>query len=63
MNLAYSDYEKIGQAFGGDGVKVENIEAFKTAALEAKTKSRGGTPYIINAIIGKTDFRKGSISM
>jgi thiamine pyrophosphate-dependent acetolactate synthase large subunit-like protein len=63
MNLAYSDYEKIGQAFGGDGVKVENIEAFKTAALEAKTKSRGGIPYIINAIIGKTDFRKGSISM
>jgi len=63
MNLAYSDYEKIAQAFGGDGVRVETIEAFNTAVDVAKNKSRNGTPYIINAIIGKTDFRKGSISM
>jgi thiamine pyrophosphate-dependent acetolactate synthase large subunit-like protein len=63
MNLAHSDYEKIAQAFGGEGVKVDKIDAFKSAALEAKAKSRNGVPFIINAIIGKTDFRKGSISM
>lgn len=63
MNLAYSDYEKIGQAFGGEGVKVDSLSAFKTAVVDAKEKSRKGVPFIINAIIGKTDFRKGSISM
>ncbi|HLP49343.1 MAG TPA: thiamine pyrophosphate-dependent enzyme, partial [Chitinophagales bacterium] len=63
MNLAYSDYQDIGKAFGADGVKVDNLEGFKAAVVEAKTKSRAGKPYIINAIIGKTDFRKGSISV
>lgn len=61
--LAHSDYEMIGKAFGGDGKRVESIEAFAATAAEAKVKSRKGTPYIINAIIGKSEFRKGSISM
>jgi hypothetical protein len=29
----------------------------------AKEIARGGTPVLVNALIGKTDFRKGSISM
>ncbi len=61
--LEHSDYEMIGKAFGAEGVRVENMDAFIAAAREAKTQSRNGKPYIINAIIGKTDFRKGSISM
>lgn len=63
MNLAYSDYQLVSKAFGGDGVRVDTLEAFKVALVEAQTLSRQGTPYVINAIIGKTDFRKGSISM
>jgi thiamine pyrophosphate-dependent acetolactate synthase large subunit-like protein len=63
MNLAYSDYQEIGKAFGAEGVRVENLDAFKAAVIEAKNLSRSGKPYIINAIIGKTDFRKGSISV
>jgi thiamine pyrophosphate-dependent acetolactate synthase large subunit-like protein len=63
MNLAYSDYQDIGKAFGADGIKVKDLDAFNAAVIEAQTKSRAGTPYIINAIIGKTDFRKGSISV
>ena len=63
MNLAYSDYQDIGKAFGGDGVRVHDLEAFNNAVEAAKKASRSGTPYIINAIIGKTDFRKGSISV
>ena len=30
---------------------------------KAKEAARSGTPALINALIGKTDFRKGSISM
>jgi thiamine pyrophosphate-dependent acetolactate synthase large subunit-like protein len=63
MNLAHSNYQEIGQAFGAEGVRVENLDAFKVAVAEAKKVSRNGKPYIINAIIGKTDFRKGSISV
>jgi thiamine pyrophosphate-dependent acetolactate synthase large subunit-like protein len=63
MNLALSDYQDIGKAFGGEGARVENLAAFKAAVIEAKNSSRKGKPYIINAIIGKTDFRKGSVSM
>ncbi len=63
MNLAYSNYQDIGKAFGAEGVRVENIDAFNAAVVEAKSMSRKGKPYIINAIIGKTDFRKGSISL
>jgi hypothetical protein len=29
----------------------------------AKAAARAGHPAFVNAIIGKTDFRKGSISM
>ncbi len=63
MNLAYSDYQDIGKAFGADGVRVHDLDAFNAAVEKAKTASRNGTPFIINAIIGKTDFRKGSISV
>ena len=63
MNLALSDYQNVGKAFGAEGVRVENLDAFKAAVVEAKKLSRNGRPYIINAIIGKTDFRKGSVSM
>ena len=63
LNLALSDYQTVGKAFGAEGVRTETLEAFKAAVLEAKSVSRKGTPYIINAIIGKTDFRKGSVSM
>lgn len=63
MKLDYSDYQKVAQAFGGDGARVNTIEEFKQMVVEAKAATRSGIPYVINAIIGKTDFRKGSISV
>lgn len=63
LNLDYSNYEKIAEAFGGQGVKVDSLDSFKAAVQEAKEKSRQGISFIINAVIGKTDFRKGSISV
>ncbi len=63
INLAFSDYQEVGKAFGADGVRVEDVDSFKRAVAEARTASRKGTPYIINAILARTDFRKGSVSM
>lgn len=61
--LNYSSYEKIGEAFGAQGKTVRTLEEFEAAVYEAKITVKNGTPYIINAIIAKNDFRKGSISV
>ncbi len=61
--LSYSDYQMIGAAFGADGKKVETIEEFERAFEKGRVAAQQGMPFIINAVIGKTEFRKGSISM
>lgn len=63
MKLDYSDYQIIARAFGGDGARVNTIDEFKQAVSKAIAATRSGTPFVVNAIIGKTDFRKGSISV
>ncbi|MBX7183248.1 MAG: thiamine pyrophosphate-binding protein [Bacteroidia bacterium] len=63
VTLVHSDYEKIADAFGGEGRRVERLNDFKQALDEAKEASRKELPYIINAILAKSDFRKGSLSM
>jgi thiamine pyrophosphate-dependent acetolactate synthase large subunit-like protein len=61
--LENSDYEKIPNAFGVEGQKVENLEVFLSAAKKALEANQQGKSFLINALIGKTDFRKGSISV
>ncbi|MEQ1505596.1 MAG: thiamine pyrophosphate-binding protein [Myxococcota bacterium] len=61
--LAYTDYHVIAEGCGGKGLKVDRQDAVDAAFDEAVATSRAGTPVTINAILGKTDFRKGSISM
>lgn len=61
--LAHSDYEKVAEAFGGRGRKVNTMEEFKRALLEARQAVKKGVPFIINAILEPSDFRKGSLSM
>ncbi|MCB9287167.1 MAG: thiamine pyrophosphate-binding protein [Lewinellaceae bacterium] len=62
-NLPKSDYHKVAEAFGAAGERVENLEAFEQALRNAMESMDKGIPYVINAVIGSTDFRKGSISM
>ena len=61
--LAYTDYDVIARGCGGHGVRIDHIDQVDHALEEALVKTRGGQPALINAKIGKTDFRKGSISM
>ncbi|MCL6258229.1 thiamine pyrophosphate-binding protein [Aquiflexum sp. TKW24L] len=63
VTLDASDYEKIPLAFGVEGQKTESLEAFVSAVKQAIASNQQGKSYLINAIIGKTDFRKGSISV
>lgn len=61
--LSHADYEKVAEAFGGRGRRVATLEEFRKALQEARASARQGIPFLINAILEKSDFRKGSLSM
>lgn len=61
--LAHSDYDVVAAGFGGDGVRIDRIEAFIPAIARARAVTAEGRPFLINAIIGRSDFRKGAVSM
>lgn len=61
--LPQSNYQGIAQAFGANGERVKNVEDFSEAVKRAIASMDNDIPYVINAIIGPTDFRKGSLSM
>jgi len=62
-DLAYTNYEKAVEALGGKGFLVdrENESQFKEIVLKGLELTRNGTPVLINVLLGKTNFRKGSI--
>ncbi len=61
--LNANDYHIVAEGYGGKGFKVDRPEDVPGVLAEAKEIARAGTPVLINALLGKTDFRKGSISM
>ena len=61
--LRYTDYHKVAEGFGGKGFLLDHPQNIDEVFKKAKETARSGTPVLINALIGKTDFRKGSISM
>lgn len=63
VGLRHSDYHLIAEAFGAHGEHVDTLDQFQDAVIRARQLMANGVPCIINAIIGKSDFRKGSMSM
>lgn len=63
VTLPRSDYHRVAEGYGAAGERVETLEAFTQAVQRAKASMDKGVPYLINALIGSTSFRKGSISM
>ena len=61
--LRYTDYHIVAEGFGGKGFLLDNPKDIDDVFNQAKETAGNGTPALINALIGKTDFRKGSISM
>lgn len=61
--LVHTDYHQAAIGLGGAGLKVDDPELVPEILDEAKETAVAGKPVLVNAIIGKTDFRKGSISM
>ncbi len=63
VTLPHSDYHRVAEGYGAAGERVETLDAFAAAVRHAISSMDRGIPYVINAIIGSTPFRKGSISM
>ena len=61
--LTHMDYHQVAEGCGAKGIRVEKLKEVDAALDEALRLSREGHPVLVNAIIGKTDFRKGSLSM
>ncbi|MFT4621968.1 MAG: acetolactate synthase-like protein [Myxococcota bacterium] len=62
--LTQMDYDVVAEGCGAHGIRVTDEASVPAALDEAHRVSREeGRPTLVNALIGKTDFRKGSISM
>jgi acetolactate synthase-1/2/3 large subunit len=61
--LAPTDYERAAEGLGARGLVLDDAARADDVLLEAVALARSGRPVYVNARIGSTDFRKGSISM
>jgi thiamine pyrophosphate-dependent acetolactate synthase large subunit-like protein len=61
--LARTDYHRVAEGYGGRGLSVARPEDVAPVLAEALRLARAGSPVLVNALIGKTEFRKGSISI
>jgi len=61
--LRRSDYHRVAEGFGGQGIALVNPGDTAEVLSRARAIAAEGQPVLINAHIGKTEFRKGAISM
>ncbi len=61
--LARTDYHIVAEGFGGKGLLLKKASEITRVLREARRLCRKGYPVLINAHIGATEFRKGSLSM
>jgi acetolactate synthase-1/2/3 large subunit len=62
-SLRRTDYHLVAEGYGGKGFVLDKEEDIDRVFGEARQAARSGQPVLINALIGKTGFREGSISM
>ncbi len=61
--LRRTDYHKAAEGLGGVGLEVRDPSELPDVIAKAQAASRAGKAVLINAQIGRTQFRKGSISI
>ncbi|KAB0357717.1 hypothetical protein FD754_001873 [Muntiacus muntjak] len=63
--LAYTDYHKAALGLGAQGqlLSRENEDQVVKVLRDAQQQCQDGHPVVVNILIGRTDFRDGSISM
>ena len=61
--LEPTNYHKVVEALGGIGYLINDENQIDEILIQAKESAQSGKPTVVNVRIGKTDFRKGSLSM
>ena len=61
--LRPTSYDRAAAGLGAVGLQVETAEALAAVLGQAKAAARAGRPVYVNALLGRTDFRKGAISI
>jgi len=61
--LRHTDYHVVAEGFGGKGFLLKDSNQICAILQQARKAVLAGQPVLVNAHIGKTAFRKGSISM
>jgi acetolactate synthase-1/2/3 large subunit len=61
--LAQSDYHRVAEGLGAVGLALRAADEPERVLREAQARAREGRPVYVNALMGRSAFRKGSISM
>jgi acetolactate synthase-like protein len=61
--LARTAYHTVAEGYGAKGLVLDDPAHTSRVLAEARETARAGRPVLVNAHLGSTDFRKGSISM
>jgi len=61
--LAPTDYHRVAEGFGAAGLEIARDDEIHHGLLRARQLAATGKPVIVNVRIGRTEFRKGSLSM
>jgi len=61
--LRHTDYDVVAEGYGGKGFRLASPDRVSDVLAAARQEAAAGRPVLINALIGKTDFRQGSISV
>ncbi len=61
--LRQTDYHAVMQGFGGEALALDDESETERVLQRARQAAGAGKPVLVNALIGRTEFRKGSISM
>jgi acetolactate synthase-1/2/3 large subunit len=61
--LRRSEYERVAEGYGAVGLRIEHPDEIDEVLAAAKSEAAAGKPVVVNALIGATTFRDGSMSM
>jgi acetolactate synthase-1/2/3 large subunit len=61
--LRHTDYHLAAEGLGAKGLLLDRPENIQAVLSEAKAVAASGRPVLINALLGSSSFRDGSISM
>jgi acetolactate synthase-like protein len=61
--LTHMDYHVVAEGCGAKGILIKTPDEMEAGLKQALELSRSGVPVCVNALLGRSDFRKGSISI